>query len=65
MFKKAISLMGGMEQFVKKGQTVVVKPNIGFPRNRKLAPPQIRFSLKLSSIVVIRLEQKRFTYSTM
>ena len=32
MFKKAIELMGGMEQFVKKGQTVVVKPNIGFPR---------------------------------
>jgi uncharacterized protein (DUF362 family) len=32
MFKKAIALMGGMEQFVKKGQTVVVKPNIGFPR---------------------------------
>lgn len=32
MFKKAIALMGGMSQFVKKGQTVVVKPNIGFPR---------------------------------
>jgi uncharacterized protein (DUF362 family) len=32
MFKKAVSLMGGMGQFVKKGQTVVVKPNIGFPR---------------------------------
>ena len=32
MFRKAIDLMGGMEQFVKKGQTVVVKPNIGFPR---------------------------------
>jgi uncharacterized protein (DUF362 family) len=32
MFKKAMSLMGGMGQFVKKGQTVVVKPNIGFPR---------------------------------
>ncbi|MBN1472438.1 MAG: DUF362 domain-containing protein [Syntrophaceae bacterium] len=32
MFKKAIQLMGGMEKFVKKGQTVVVKPNIGFPR---------------------------------
>ena len=32
MFKKAIELMGGMEQFVKKGQTVVVKPNIGWPR---------------------------------
>jgi uncharacterized protein (DUF362 family) len=32
MFKKAMSLMGGIEQFIKKGQTVVVKPNIGFPR---------------------------------
>ena len=32
MFKKAISLMGGMGQFVKKGRTVVIKPNIGFPR---------------------------------
>jgi len=32
MFKKAMSLMGGIGQFVKKGQTVVVKPNIGFPR---------------------------------
>ena len=31
MFKKALSLMGGMGLFVKKGQTVVVKPNIGFP----------------------------------
>jgi uncharacterized protein (DUF362 family) len=32
MFKKAIELMGGMGQFVKKGQTVALKPNIGFPR---------------------------------
>lgn len=32
LFKKAIALMGGMNQFIKKGQTVVVKPNIGFPR---------------------------------
>lgn len=32
MFAKAMALMGGMGQFVKKGQTVVVKPNIGFPR---------------------------------
>jgi len=32
MFKKAIDLMGGMNQFVRKGQTVVVKPNIGWPR---------------------------------
>ncbi len=32
MFKKAMELMGGMNRFIKKGQTVVVKPNIGFPR---------------------------------
>jgi len=32
LFKKAIDLLGGMRRFVKKGQTVVVKPNIGFPR---------------------------------
>jgi len=37
MFKKAIELMGGMGQFVKKGQTVVVKPNIGFPRQPQAA----------------------------
>lgn len=36
MFKKAIELMGGINQFVKKGQTVVVKPNIGFPRQPEI-----------------------------
>ena len=30
MFDKAISELGGMRNFVKKGQTVVVKPNIGW-----------------------------------
>jgi uncharacterized protein (DUF362 family) len=30
MFKKAMAELGGMGAFVKKGQTVVVKPNIGF-----------------------------------
>lgn len=30
MFDKAMSAMGGMERFVKRGQTVVVKPNIGW-----------------------------------
>lgn len=37
MFKKAIALIGGMEKFVRKGQTVVVKPNIGFPRRPEVA----------------------------
>ena len=30
MFDRAIAAMGGMGQFVKKGQKVVVKPNIGW-----------------------------------
>ncbi len=30
MFDKAISSLGGMKSFVKKGQTVVLKPNIGW-----------------------------------
>ncbi|MCK9629095.1 MAG: DUF362 domain-containing protein [Bacteroidales bacterium] len=30
MYEKAISAMGGMSRFVKKGQNVVVKPNIGW-----------------------------------
>jgi uncharacterized protein (DUF362 family) len=30
MFDKAIASLGGMKNFVKKGQTVVVKPNIGW-----------------------------------
>jgi uncharacterized protein (DUF362 family) len=36
LFKKAIELMGGMNRFVQKGQTVVVKPNIGFARAPEL-----------------------------
>ncbi len=30
MFDRAIEEMGGMRKYVKKGQTVVVKPNIGW-----------------------------------
>jgi len=30
MFDKAIASLGGMKNFVRKGQTVVVKPNIGW-----------------------------------
>ena len=32
MFDRAIAEMGGMARFVKKGQTVVIKPNIGWDR---------------------------------
>ncbi|MDR1865569.1 MAG: DUF362 domain-containing protein [Bacteroidales bacterium] len=32
MFEKGIAALGGMKSFVKAGQTVVVKPNIGWDR---------------------------------
>jgi uncharacterized protein (DUF362 family) len=37
MFKKAIAELGGMSRSVKKGQKVVVKPNIGWDRAPELA----------------------------
>ena len=37
MFKKAIAELGGMNTFIKKGQKVVVKPNIGWDRTPELA----------------------------
>jgi len=37
MFRRAISELGGMGKFVKKGNKVVVKPNIGWDRTPQLA----------------------------
>jgi uncharacterized protein (DUF362 family) len=37
MFKKAIEEMGGMGRFVKSGQKVVVKPNIGWDKSPEFA----------------------------
>ena len=37
MFDKGMRAMGGIEKYVKKGQTVVVKPNIGWDRAPELA----------------------------
>jgi uncharacterized protein (DUF362 family) len=37
MFKKAIAELGGMSKYVKKGQKVVIKPNIGWDRTPELA----------------------------
>ena len=37
MFKRAIAALGGMSQFVKKGQKVVIKPNIGWDRRPEFA----------------------------
>lgn len=37
MFTKAIAELGGMGRFIKKGQKVVIKPNIGWDRSPELA----------------------------
>ncbi|MDD4920887.1 MAG: DUF362 domain-containing protein [Bacteroidales bacterium] len=37
MFKKAIAELGGMGKFVKKGDRVTIKPNIGWDRTPELA----------------------------
>lgn len=37
MFRKAIEEMGGMKRFVKPGQTVLVKPNIGWDKSPEFA----------------------------
>ncbi|MBN1351324.1 DUF362 domain-containing protein [candidate division KSB1 bacterium] len=37
MVQKAFELLGGIERYVKKGQTVVVKPNIGWDRRPEQA----------------------------
>jgi len=37
MFRRAITELGGMGKFVKKGQKVVVKPNIGWDKTPELA----------------------------
>lgn len=37
MFRRAITEMGGMKSFIKPGQKVVVKPNIGWDKSPELA----------------------------
>ena len=45
MYKKAIQAMGGMSTFVKRGQKVVVKPNIGWDKKPELSEILILFLL--------------------
>ena len=37
MFKRAIAELGGMSKFIKKGERIVVKPNIGWDKTPELA----------------------------
>ena len=48
MLDKALEALGGIGNFVKKGQKIVIKPNIGWDRSPELAgntKPQISESL--------------------
>ena len=42
MFRKGIEALGGMTAFVKPGQKVVVKPNIGWDRTPEQAANRLR-----------------------
>lgn len=61
MFRKAIAELGGMGNFVKKGQKVVVKPNIGWDKapefagntNPKLVAEIVRQCIKAGAKEVI------------
>ena len=37
MLDKALEALGGIGNFVKKGQKIVIKPNIGWDRSPELA----------------------------
>ena len=63
MFRRAISELGGMKQFVKPGQKVVVKPNIGWDKVPELAG-NTNPKLKKSSDNVFPPELKKWSCST-
>jgi uncharacterized protein (DUF362 family) len=46
MFDKAIATLGGMSKYVKKGQKVVVKPNIGWDKTPEFAATTNPFLVK-------------------
>ena len=54
LVRKAVEMLGGMERFVKKGNTVVVKPNIGWDR----APEQAATTNPEVVAEIIRLCKK-------
>lgn len=63
LFDRGIAALGGMGRFVKKGQTVVVKPNIGWNVSPKDGLPiRIRAWCAVLLSIVYRLEPDRFMY---
>ena len=50
MFRRAITEMGGMKQFIKPGQKVVVKPNIGWDKVPKVMPAHLESYYKPVSL---------------
>lgn len=59
MFRKAIAEFGGMGKFVKAGQKVVVKPNIGWDKVPELQEiPILNWYLKLLSNVSMPVQRR-------
>jgi len=64
MFDRAIEAIGGMTRFVKRGNTVVVKPNIAWYGGPKQGQIQIPCWLKELSYTASRPAQEESMYST-
>lgn len=64
MFDHGIEAMGGMKNFVKPGQTVVVKPNIGWAKTPESGANTNPELVKGLLNIVSRPEQKLFMCST-
>jgi hypothetical protein len=62
MFDKGIAELGGMQKFVKPGQTVVVKPNIGWDKPLKKVPIPIPFWLNALSNIALMQVQKKYLF---
>jgi uncharacterized protein (DUF362 family) len=61
--KKAVEMLGGMQKFIGKGETVIVKPNIGWDRVPELAANTNPFVVK--AIVEMALDAGAKTVKVM
>lgn len=70
LFRKGITYLGGMGRFVKKGQSVLIKPNIGWDRTPEYGantdhsgPNSLTILPIVSSIVLIQFLRISFASS--
>ena len=60
MLDKALEALGGIGKYIKKGQKVVIKPNIGWDRTPELAGKSNPELIKALVKNVSKLEPKRY-----